>query len=67
MAPSRIEKEHVMTDMEIGEMILDIVGEIDYDIYKNSYLKETAEEPDLVDDNIATLVKIVRRHLPWSI
>lgn len=55
-----------MLDEEIKEMVLDIVGEIDYDIYKNSYLKETAEEPDLVDDNIAMLVRIVRKHLPWS-
>lgn len=55
-----------MLDSEIKEMILDIVSEIDYDIYKESYLKETAEDPGLVDVNIAVLVKIVRRHLPWS-
>lgn len=47
---------------ETKEMILDIVCEIDYDIYKNSYLKETAEEPDLVEDNIQKLVDIVNKY-----
>lgn len=55
-----------MTDKQIEDMVLDIVRDIDYDIYKGCYLKETAEEPDLVDDNIAMLVKIVRQHLRRS-
>jgi len=56
-----------MTDERIKEMILDIVEEIDYDIWKLDYNWETAEcSPKEIDDNIAALVKIVRRHLPYS-
>jgi len=51
-----------MIDEKIKEMISDIVSEIDYDIWKDSYNKETAEEPDLVDDNINTLVNIVKKY-----
>lgn len=52
-----------MTDEKIKEMVLDIVSEIDYDIYKGVYVTETAEEPDLVDNYIANLVTIVKRYL----
>ena len=52
-----------MKDKQIKEMVLDIIGEVDYDILKGVYVKETAEEPDEVDDNIAILVDIVKKHI----
>lgn len=48
---------------ETKEMVLDIVAEISYDIWKESYNKETAEEPDLVEDNVQKLVDIVNKYL----
>ena len=44
-------------------MVLGIVSEIDYDIWKESYNEETAEEPELVEENIAILVNIVKKYL----
>jgi len=55
-----------MTDEQIKKMVLDIVIKVDYDIFKLDYVKETADYPEEVEDNIAALVKIVRRHLPYS-
>lgn len=56
-----------MTDEQIKEMVLDIVGEVDWDILKLDYLKETAEcPPEEVKDNIAALVSIVKKHLASS-
>jgi len=43
-------------------MILDILGEIDYDTAKN-YLKATAEEPEYVKENMQKLVIIVQKHI----
>jgi len=53
-----------MTDKQIEEMVLDIVGEVDYDILKLDYIEDTAEcSSKEVRDNIAALVRIVKRHL----
>lgn len=52
-----------MTDEEIKNMVLRIVDEVDTDIYKKYYDKETAEEPDLVEVKIAILVRAAKSHL----
>lgn len=53
-----------MNDDKIVRMVLDIVSEIDYDIYKDAYNKETAEfPPEEVDEYIQTLVNIVKKYL----
>ena len=53
-----------MNDDKIIEMVLDIVSEVDYDIYKDTYVVETAEfSPEEVSDNIQALVNIVKKYL----
>lgn len=52
-----------MLDKNIRRMLLDVIGEIDYDILKGYYMKETAEEPDLVEDNMQLLISIVRHYI----
>ena len=56
------EKEIIMTDEAIKEMILDIIGEVDYDICKD-YVEETAEESELVENKMQILIDIVKKHL----
>ena len=52
-----------MSEKQIKKkMILDILGEIDYDTAKN-YLKATAEEPEYVKENMQKLVIIVQKHI----
>ena len=51
-----------MTDRHIIEMLLDVLGHVDYDI-KKDYMKETAEEPEFVDEELAILVEVVRKHM----
>lgn len=43
-------------------MLIELLGEIDYDIMK-SYIPETAEEPERVDERMNKLVKIVEKYL----
>lgn len=50
-------------DKNLRKMILEIVLEIDYDIYKECYNLETAEEPEWVEDNIKILISIVQKYL----
>lgn len=50
-------------DKRITKMVQDIASEIDYDIYKENYLEETAEEPECVEENIETVFNIIKRHL----
>ena len=54
-----------MDNNKIKEMILELVSEIDYDIYKNVYNEETAEftYPGAVEENIQVLVDIVKTFL----
>ena len=54
-----------MDENKIKEMVLEIVSEIDYDIYKNAYNEETAEftYPGAVEENIQVLVNIVKDFL----
>ena len=51
-----------MQDEDIKRMVLDIIGEVDYDICKD-YCVERAEEPELVAGRLDKLVEIVRTHL----
>ena len=47
----------------LREMVLEIVEEIDYDIYKEAYNIETAEEPDEAEENLERLISIVKKYL----
>jgi len=51
-----------MNNNQIEEMILELLNEIDYDIAKG-YDIETAEEPELVEENMNKLVKIVKEYV----
>lgn len=52
-----------MNEQQIRAMISDIVCEVDYDIWKEMFNLDTAEEPEKVEDNYANLIQIVRQHL----
>lgn len=50
-----------MTDEDLKRKLLAIVKEVDYDIYKGNYVKETAEiEPEDVDSNIEDLIRVFK-------
>jgi hypothetical protein len=49
-----------MNNNQIEKMILELLNEIDYDIAKE-YDIETAEEPELVEERMDKLVKIVKK------
>jgi len=51
-----------MNNNQIEKMILELLNEIDYDIAKD-YDVETAEEPELVEENMDKLVKIVKEYV----
>lgn len=51
-----------MTREQKINMILDILGTADYDLAK-SYKKDTAEDPELVDEYIQELIDLVDGHL----
>lgn len=51
-----------MNNNQIEKMILELLNEIDYDIAKD-YDVETAEEPELVEENMNKLVKIVKEYV----
>jgi hypothetical protein len=55
-----------MTKKQIKEMILAILNQADYDLAK-SYQKETAEEPETVDENMGVLVDIAEEHIKKAI
>lgn len=50
-----------MTDPEIVAMLSDIVMEVDYDIWKETFLGEEASEDNTCDVN--ELVRIVKQHM----
>jgi hypothetical protein len=52
-----------MTDEQIKAMLSDIVCEIDYDIWKEMYNKESAEDPEEVDMYYNRLLPIVKYHM----
>ena len=54
-----------MKRKQIKAMVHDLLEEIDYDISKD-YVKETAEEPEYVDENLEKLIVIVKKHIKLS-
>lgn len=52
-----------MTDKQMMKMLSDLVQEIDYDIWKEMFVKDCMEDPELAEKNKADLVKIVKRYL----
>lgn len=51
-----------MSDDKLEEIIMDLVSEIDYDIYK-SLDPDTAEDPDEARETMGRLVQILREGL----
>ena len=54
-----------MTHEQIKAMILDILAEADYDLFKN-YVVETAEEPEYIEERMGDLIRIAEKHLQSS-
>lgn len=52
-----------MTEKNAIKMINDIVCEIDYDIWKQSFNMATAEEPERVQEATQNLLSIVKRYI----
>lgn len=50
-----------MTDSEIVEMLSNIVMEVDYDIWKETFLGEEVSEDNTC--NVKELVRIVKQHM----
>ena len=46
----------------LPEMVCQIVKSVDYDIWKDAYNPETAEEPEFVDGNVDALVDVVQSY-----
>ncbi len=51
-----------MTDEQIKAMILEVIQEVDYDTYKN-FLPECSEDPEYAEEEMTTLIDIVKKHL----
>lgn len=49
-----------MTNEQIAEMVEDIVGEIDYDYYKEIYVYD----PEETADRVKELESVAKKHLP---
>ena len=60
---NKFERQKKMSRQKIREMLSDIISEIDYDIWKESYNEDTAEEPELVEANFECLIPIVEKYL----
>lgn len=55
-----------MTDKQIEEMIRDIATKHAKDIYLLGYHADVVERSSSAKDNMAAMVNLVRRHLPYS-
>ena len=51
-----------MEDQEIREMVLEIIKEVDYDIWK-SYLLEFSEDPEMSEEEIESLIEIAKKYI----
>ena len=51
-----------MTKKQITAMIMAIIHDIDYDIYKG-FLPEFSEEPEDIELRLENLIRIVQKHL----
>lgn len=54
-----------MTKKQIEAMLMNILLEIDYDIYRG-FLPEFSEEPEDIEPRLENLVRIVEKHLKES-
>lgn len=52
-----------MTDERIMSMISDLVQKVDYDIWKQMFEEDCMEDPEMAEQNRATLLKIVKKYL----
>lgn len=59
----RKQKEFVMDDATVEKMVLELIEQVDYDIYK-SFLPDCSEDPDEIPERMAELVEIVRKYIP---
>lgn len=50
------------TRKQIEKMILELISQVDYDIYKG-FLPEYCEEPEEMEEKMSSLVEIVRKHM----
>ena len=55
-----------MNDTLFKKMVLEIVKEIDYDIFKDAYNEETAEDLEETKENIERLISIAKKYLGGS-
>lgn len=55
-----------MTRIQIKEMIISLLGQVDYDLMK-SYKPETAEDPEYAEECMEKLIDLVASHLKKSI
>lgn len=51
-----------LTDKQIRKMILNLIEEIDYDIWK-SFDPKLSEDPDDIEDKMNNLIIIAKKHL----
>jgi len=51
-----------MKDKEIREMVLEIIKEVDYDIWK-SYLPHFSEDPKMSEKEIQNLIEIAKKYI----
>lgn len=51
-----------MNNTQAQDMIMELLGEVDYDVMK-SLDPETAEEPEEAERQMKRLIKIVQRHI----
>jgi hypothetical protein len=54
-----------MTREQIKEMIMDLLGQVDYDIMK-SYLPECSEDPEGSAESMERLIDLCKKHIKGS-
>lgn len=52
-----------LTDKQLMAMLSDLVQEVDYDIWKQMFVEDSMEDPEMAKENRATLLKIVKKYL----
>lgn len=51
-----------MSDDQVKAMILEVIENVDYDIYK-SFLPECSEDPEESEEEMEKLIAVCRKHL----
>ena len=54
--------DKVISDKALKKMILEMIKEVDYDIWK-SYHPKLSEDPDEAQRGLGDLLKLVKKHL----